>query len=285
MALLSDILDMEADALKSRLEKGGKDTTDPLIIVDVRTPKEYRQGHIPGAKHVPLGHIQDSLDRDVSLFEPDLPHVFYCRSGMRSQRAALLARAGGMVRGPIHNLKGGIAAWDGMALPDIPRVDILAGVTDTAAVLLRAMDMEKAAHLFYADIARRIQDPETRDMAEKLTDMELGHTRVVYSRFRALKGKDTAPPFEELFEPMEGEVIEGGRSMAELEPWIDAALAGDGLDLMELALEIEYNAHDLYQTLAHDSKDDPESQEIFLDLSRQELNHVRVILKRMDALA
>ena len=58
-------------------------------MLDVRTPEEYRDGHLPGAKNLPL----DRLD---TIAEPaGSPLFIYCRSGARSAQAkARLARAG-----------------------------------------------------------------------------------------------------------------------------------------------------------------------------------------------
>ena len=58
-------------------------------LLDVRTPEEYRDGHLPGAKNLPL----DRLD---TIAEPSGSPLFvYCRSGARSAQAkARLARAG-----------------------------------------------------------------------------------------------------------------------------------------------------------------------------------------------
>ena len=55
------------------------------ILVDVRTPEEYAQGHLPGSLNIPLQNITQVeelvKDRDKPLF-------VYCHSGTRSRRAA-----------------------------------------------------------------------------------------------------------------------------------------------------------------------------------------------------
>ena len=63
--------------------------TSGAVLLDVRTPEEYRDGHLPGAKNLPL----DRLD---TIAEPaGSPLFVYCRSGARSAQArARLARAG-----------------------------------------------------------------------------------------------------------------------------------------------------------------------------------------------
>ena len=64
-------------------------STPGAVLLDVRTPEEYRAGHIPGAQNLPL----DRLD---TIAEPaGSPLFIYCRSGARSAQAkARLARAG-----------------------------------------------------------------------------------------------------------------------------------------------------------------------------------------------
>ncbi|MDD3609462.1 MAG: rhodanese-like domain-containing protein [Halothiobacillaceae bacterium] len=88
----------------------GKDDT---LLLDVREPDEFRQGHIRNATHVPLG----KLAARVAEFEAykDKPVVIYCRSGNRSGVAcAQLAKQGFTI---VHNLAGGILAWQHDNLP------------------------------------------------------------------------------------------------------------------------------------------------------------------------
>jgi rhodanese-related sulfurtransferase len=81
------------------------------LILDVREADEWRSGHAPGAKHVPLGQLPARLaelprDRDV---------IAMCRSGMRSARATGVLRDAGFTH--VFNLSGGIAAWTAAGLP------------------------------------------------------------------------------------------------------------------------------------------------------------------------
>ncbi|MGE4453640.1 MAG: rhodanese-like domain-containing protein [Sphaerochaeta sp.] len=59
---------------------------DDLLVIDVRTPQEFAEGHIQGAINVPLQTIQDG---DVSaLPSKDQTLLVYCRSGNRSATAS-----------------------------------------------------------------------------------------------------------------------------------------------------------------------------------------------------
>lgn len=88
-------------ALLERQAKG-----DPsLFVLDVRTPKEYAAGHVPGAINVPYDQVASHLaeipkDKDV---------VLYCQSGRRAGLAAEVLQASGYTK--LEHLQGDIQAW------------------------------------------------------------------------------------------------------------------------------------------------------------------------------
>lgn len=76
-----------------------------IMLLDVRTDKEFEAGHIPGAVHVPLADIGDR----VRKLKKDKELVVYCQSGSRSIWA--IKRLMGMGYTNLLNLKGGYHAW------------------------------------------------------------------------------------------------------------------------------------------------------------------------------
>lgn len=63
------------------------------LLLDVRTPQEYRDDHIKGAMNIPLQQLEQRMDELSDKREADI--LIYCRSGARSEQAtALLRRAG-----------------------------------------------------------------------------------------------------------------------------------------------------------------------------------------------
>ena len=76
-----------------------------MMLLDVRTDKEYEQGHIPGAVHVPLADIGNRIKK----LKKDKELVVYCQSGNRSIWA--IKRLLGMGYKNLSNLKGGYSAW------------------------------------------------------------------------------------------------------------------------------------------------------------------------------
>jgi hydroxyacylglutathione hydrolase len=80
-------------------------------IVDVRDDSEWAAGHLAGAMHLPLSHI----DAEIDALPRDTPIVVHCQSGARSAIATSLLRARGIRN--VSNLAGGYAAWVTAGLP------------------------------------------------------------------------------------------------------------------------------------------------------------------------
>ena len=77
------------------------------VLLDVRSPQEYREGHIPGSQNVPL----QQLDKVEEVTEnKDTVLYVYCHSGARSRQAVSLLKHMGYTN--VHNI-GGIAAYSG----------------------------------------------------------------------------------------------------------------------------------------------------------------------------
>lgn len=86
---------------------------EDAVVVDVREDNEFKQGHILGAIHVPLGFLDKRID-DLEKYK-DRPVIVSCRSGQRSARAASVLKKNGFET--VYNLDGGLAAWQNASLP------------------------------------------------------------------------------------------------------------------------------------------------------------------------
>lgn len=80
-------------------------------IVDVREPEEWREGHIPGAIHIPLGELPQRQQK----LNPNRPVITVCRSGNRSLVAARMLIGEGF--GDVKSLSGGMKAWTAAGQP------------------------------------------------------------------------------------------------------------------------------------------------------------------------
>ena len=103
-----DIEDISVEQLNELLNN--TDSFKPVVL-DVREPWEYQQGHIPGAVLVPLG----SLSSLVENLDINQPVVVVCATGNRSVSAAALL--GRKKFEKIYNVLGGTMAWMQQGLP------------------------------------------------------------------------------------------------------------------------------------------------------------------------
>ncbi|WP_120716372.1 rhodanese-like domain-containing protein [Tsuneonella amylolytica] len=94
-------------------ELAGLVTRGEAVLVDVRTPEEFADGHIAGAVNRPL----DTFDPSAVPREAGKRTVLYCRSGRRSLEAAERLVAAG---GSATHLGGGILAWEKAGQPVTP---------------------------------------------------------------------------------------------------------------------------------------------------------------------
>lgn len=83
------------------------EATPGAVLLDVRTPEEYEEGHIPGSRNIPL-HAIDQISSVVK--NKETPLYVYCRSGSRSGQAESLLQRMGYSRAV--NI-GGIIAYSG----------------------------------------------------------------------------------------------------------------------------------------------------------------------------
>ena len=84
------------------------------VLLDVREPSEWRAGHAPKARHIPL----NDLDRRRKEIPAGREIITVCRSGNRSARAAGILTADGLT---VLNLSGGMRAWSAAGLPVVAK--------------------------------------------------------------------------------------------------------------------------------------------------------------------
>ena len=94
--------------------KGVALAADPsVVVIDVRTPAEFAEGHIARAQVVDVS-AADFADQ-IATFDPSATYLVYCHSGNRSgQAAAIMATLG---FSSVYDLDGGIIAWQGAGAP------------------------------------------------------------------------------------------------------------------------------------------------------------------------
>jgi rhodanese-related sulfurtransferase len=110
--------DISAADLQRALDRGEVD-----LVIDVREPGEWSEGHIPGAMHVPRGMLELRAASDSPVAEPKLTErrdariVTYClkRPGARSLLAARTLAQMGYAN--VAAMRGGLSEWSEQELP------------------------------------------------------------------------------------------------------------------------------------------------------------------------
>jgi sulfur-carrier protein adenylyltransferase/sulfurtransferase len=103
----SEIEEIDATQARELVERG-----EPLLL-DVREQSEWDEGHIPGAVHVPRGHLESRIERTAP--DPARPIVVYCSAGNRSAFAA--KTLGELGYEDVTSLAGGFTDWKRNGFP------------------------------------------------------------------------------------------------------------------------------------------------------------------------
>jgi rhodanese-related sulfurtransferase/rubrerythrin len=267
------VANMTVDQLRQFISSHAE---EDYVLVDVREPEEYGEEHIPGAQLVPL---MDLLTGSATP-KPARHVIFYCRSGARSMRGAQAFSSGAPDR--VYNLSGGIMAWRGETLKDFPNVKVFEDTEDLQDLLLRAMDLEKGAELLYGALLDPFKGTPQEALIQRLEDAEEGHARAIYGMLQKVSEEPPAP-FEELYGGMRGLMLESGEPLVKFTAWLASGTA-DRASVLELALDLELKAYDLYRNLAAKT-DDPELKAAFLEIAATEQRHARTVTRGLGQLA
>ncbi len=107
-AMLKSISPQEAAALIEQ----NQDNPD-FKIVDVRTPKEFSEGHLD--KAVLVDFYAKVFSEELQKLDKDKTYLIYCRSGRRSGNTLALMKELGFKK--VYDMSGGILGWNAEKLP------------------------------------------------------------------------------------------------------------------------------------------------------------------------
>ena len=95
------------DALQALVSK-------PLVL-DVREPDEFQQGHLPSAINIPRGMLEFRMSQDPTLIDRERNILLYCKTSGRAALAANSLKQLGFSN--VHSIAGGFDAWCSAGLP------------------------------------------------------------------------------------------------------------------------------------------------------------------------
>ena len=268
---LTPVTSIDTDEAKNYL---ADKQVDDVTILDVRQPKEYEAGHIPGALLMPLPELTDHMQR----IDRTKPIMVYCASGGRSRMAAQLLSGQGF--SDIINVAGGFNAWTGEAafLGDEKGLALFDGVTSVENALAVAYSLEAGLKDFYDSMAAKVDSDPTRQLFHQLSQIEVKHQDRILEQYTELTGKSvTRETFEARQVP---EVLEGGLTTEEyanlLMPAYDTVP-----EIIELAMSIEAQALDLYLRASEKAQTEA-GKKALIQIANEEKTHLLRLGQLMD---
>lgn len=112
--LLFDLARAQGDkTLVSPIEATLLINREDAVIVDIREQAEFAKGHIPNARHLPLGELE-RRSGELEKFR-SRPLIVYCATGARSAAAIAALRKAGFEK--LFNLRGGLLEWEKAGQP------------------------------------------------------------------------------------------------------------------------------------------------------------------------
>ncbi len=245
-------------------------------LVDVRQPREYERGHLPGAQLIPVKTL------DERLIELDLgkPTITYCAAGVRSRAAASVLNNAGFKE--VYSMSGGINAWDGLVAEGELEMNTawFAQAANPGEYLALAWLLEDGTRQLYAELAMRHQASGEGDFFRRLVGAEEAHKEALHRLYHGLSTRAASDDFPSalLPEPVGEKMLEGGVSLADALQWLAGKSAEQAL---QLAMGLEINAYDRYRIMSREAIDD-QSRDGFAQLAREEKAHLVLISDELD---
>jgi rhodanese-related sulfurtransferase len=84
-----------------------------VVTLDVRTPGEFAEGYIEGARLIDFQ--SGNFENEISTLDKSATYAVYCRSGNRSGQAVKVMQAAGFTN--VFNMNGGVIDWANAGLP------------------------------------------------------------------------------------------------------------------------------------------------------------------------
>jgi rhodanese-related sulfurtransferase/rubrerythrin len=248
-------------------------------LIDVRQPREYALGHIPGARSMPVSQLEDFYRE----FDPDKPTIVYCNSGPRSQAAASVLSRRGFRQ--VFCMEGGISAWHGMVAKGMPETTMVwfFPAHTAAQFVALAWLLEKGTREFYGHVSERLTDPEARELYLKLTEAEDHHLNAlqkIYEKFTGHAAGEEFPFGVIDIDPGEEPIMEGGISVRKALGWIHGKTLKE---VLELTIGVETVAYDRYLFMLEKIEDEG-IRKVLKSLALVEKKHLETVSQWLEGL-
>jgi len=267
---------VSADKVREVVEHS---SANDYCLLDVRQPQEYEQGHLPGAKLIPLAELRAGLQE----LDTDKETYVYCRSGNRSLSATALLADAGMT--DVHNMSGGIDAWNGLQASGPPEFgEFCFPATLTPAELVAvAWMLEDGTQRFYRGVLEACKS--ICGVIEKLALDGDAQKQLLEGLYQDLSGEAPEAGFpRSVINPhmkVEEDMMVGCVSLDKVLSW---AQGRDVREVLELMMAFKANALDLYIKMARGVEDEG-AIKVFTTLANEEQRHLEALGSELSALS
>jgi phage shock protein E len=103
----SSAIDLSVTEFSSKITESG------VVTLDVRTPAEFAEGYIEGARLIDFQ--SGNFENEIATLDKSATYAVYCRSGNRSGQAVKVMQDAGFTK--VFNMNGGVIEWANAGLP------------------------------------------------------------------------------------------------------------------------------------------------------------------------
>lgn len=243
-----------------------KSATD-YCLLDVRQPGEYEQGHLPGAKLIPLPELEPKID----TIQPNKMTIVYCRSGNRSRSAVGMLNGAGM--DDVYNMEGGILAYNGIVAAGPPEAGVFCFPENMSPEQLIAMAwyIEDGSESYVGIIKEMNQNIEIKDILTNLYEHKVAHKKTLEKLYENISGESVRDSFPTYVLKKPPKIVMSGCvNVPDAVHWSKDKDASEILDFM---MALEANTFDLYLKLGREVKAE-RARSTFMSLSKEEAGHL-----------
>ena len=274
---VDEIKTLSPDEVKAILDE---DKKGEFLLLDVRQPMEYEEGHLPGSVLMPLDELESRRDELYRELYSGRKTIMYCRSGKRSMAAAIALCDLGFKN--LYILEGGLNNWGFKMLKGKtekkPRV--IGKAANIKDVLVIAMKMEKMAYDFYIAARDKAKFEAARIMFQQLAEVELSHMRRLFLRLTGeipeSAGLSHIDHYLQQFDKESKNIdIEISAALMQVDEEVKSEV-----DVLDIAIEKEYMANDFYKRAAS-VVDDEDVRALLHGLAHDERGHAATLLHQL----
>ena len=106
-SMTAGVTNMNVSEFSAKIAEAG------VVILDVRTPAEFAEGYIEGARLIDFQ--SGNFENEIATLDKNATYAVYCRSGNRSGQAVKVMQDAGFTN--VFNMNGGVIDWANAGLP------------------------------------------------------------------------------------------------------------------------------------------------------------------------